>query len=88
MTMDNRALSENFLMAAQALMGVMLEQFKAAKPHDAERLANAVNEGASVSLAYTFGETPAIELLLRADRVALPVCSIPLDSITEKPLDS
>ena len=82
--MTTREKAEAFLFSAQALADAILEQFKRDKPLDAEKLAQAVADGALLTVGYTFGPEPAIELLLRVDEVALPIASHSLSILTSK----
>ena len=83
--MTTREKAEAFLFSAQALVDVMLDQFKREFPQDAEKLAATVADGALLTVGYTFGPEPAIELLLRTDDCARRIASLPAEIVTRKP---
>ena len=83
--MTTREKAEVFLMSAQALGAAMLEQIKREFPQDAEKLAAAVADGAMLTVGYTFGPEPVVELLLRTDDIARRIASLPAKIATRKP---
>lgn len=82
--MTTQVKAEAFLFSAQVLGDAMLEKLKQQSPQDAEKLATTIADGALLTIGYTFGPEPVIELLLRTDNVTMRIASLPLQILTRK----